>query len=114
MAQHGEVLKLSAPADGKAVWLRVHEAAPRSCCEAQGRTMMRDARGIPIGPSAFVGALTVSRGHSRTDPRRIDETGGRLPSEATRNVPICRVFTGATGLEPATSGVTGHFETQDR
>ncbi len=26
---------------------------------------------------------------------------------------ICRTFTGATGLEPATSGVTGHFEGYD-
>ena len=31
-----------------------------------------------------------------------------LPDQATE-IPICRDFTGATGLEPATSGVTGRY-----
>jgi hypothetical protein len=36
------------------------------------------------------------------------EAGGRLRQSRQQNMPICRMFsTGATGLEPATSGVTG-------
>jgi hypothetical protein len=42
------------------------------------------------------------------DLRGMKETGGRLRQNRQQNMPICRVFlTGATGLEPATSGVTG-------
>jgi len=39
---------------------------------------------------------------------------GRTPKSATK-LPLCRHFqrTGATGLEPATSGVKGHFEGRD-
>jgi hypothetical protein len=36
------------------------------------------------------------------------EAGGRLRQDRQQKHPICRIFsTGATGLEPATSGVTG-------
>src|SRR5215207_8759426 len=35
------------------------------------------------------------------------EAGGRLRPVWQQNMAICRHFTGATGLEPATSGVTG-------
>ena len=35
------------------------------------------------------------------------EAGGRLRLRGQQNRPVCRTFTGATGLEPATSGVTG-------
>src|SRR5215211_8128987 len=35
------------------------------------------------------------------------EAGGRLRPVWQQNMAICRYFTGATGLEPATSGVTG-------
>src|SRR6266496_1395688 len=36
------------------------------------------------------------------------EAGGRLRQDRQRKIPICGMFsTGATGLEPATSGVTG-------
>ena len=34
-----------------------------------------------------------------------------LPKQ--RNLPFARVLTGATGLEPATSGVTGRFDGHD-
>jgi hypothetical protein len=34
-----------------------------------------------------------------------------LPKQ--RKLPFARVLTGATGLEPATSGVTGRFEDHD-
>jgi hypothetical protein len=37
------------------------------------------------------------------------EAGGRLRLSRQQKMLICRVFTGATGLEPATSGVTGMF-----
>src|SRR5437762_4913383 len=41
------------------------------------------------------------------------ETGGRLRQSRQRKMPICRMFsTGATGLEPATSGVTGRRSNQ--
>jgi hypothetical protein len=35
------------------------------------------------------------------------EAGGRLRPDRQQKMLICREFTGATGLEPATSGVTG-------
>jgi hypothetical protein len=35
------------------------------------------------------------------------EAGGRTRLARQQKMPICRDFTGATGLEPATSGVTG-------
>jgi hypothetical protein len=36
------------------------------------------------------------------------KAGGRLRPDGQQKMPICRYFcTGATGLEPATSGVTG-------
>jgi hypothetical protein len=35
------------------------------------------------------------------------EAGGRLRQVSQQKMPVCRDFTGATGLEPATSGVTG-------
>jgi hypothetical protein len=39
------------------------------------------------------------------------KAGGRLRQVLQQKTLICRVFsTGATGLEPATSGVTGRFE----
>jgi hypothetical protein len=42
------------------------------------------------------------------------KAGGRLRQHRQQNMPICRMFsTGATGLEPATSGVTGRFEGHD-
>ncbi len=43
------------------------------------------------------------RAHSR-DGRK---AGGRLCLSWQQNMRVCRSFTGATGLEPATSGVTG-------
>jgi hypothetical protein len=43
------------------------------------------------------------------------ETGGRLGQSRQRKMPICRLFsTGATGLEPATSGVTRPSRAQRR
>ena len=42
------------------------------------------------------------------DQRGIDqEAGGRSRPCRQQEMLICRNFTGATGLEPATSGVTG-------
>jgi hypothetical protein len=42
------------------------------------------------------------------------ETGGRLRQTWQQKISICGMFsTGATRLEPATSGVTGHFEPHD-
>ena len=42
------------------------------------------------------------------------KAGGRLRQNRQQKIPICREFsTGATGLEPATSGVTGHFNDHD-
>jgi hypothetical protein len=35
------------------------------------------------------------------------EAGGRVRQDRQHNRAFCRYFTGATGLEPATSGVTG-------
>jgi hypothetical protein len=37
------------------------------------------------------------------------EAGGRLYPTQQKNCRFCRTFTGATGLEPATSGVTGRL-----
>jgi len=39
--------------------------------------------------------------------------GGRLRLSGQHKKLICRCFTGATGLEPATSGVTGRFRDSD-
>jgi hypothetical protein len=41
------------------------------------------------------------------------EAGGRLRRARQQQMPICRDFTGATGLEPATSGVTGRVRHND-
>jgi hypothetical protein len=41
------------------------------------------------------------------------EAGGRSRPYARQKMLICRDFTGATGLEPATSGVTGLFYRYD-
>jgi hypothetical protein len=42
------------------------------------------------------------------------EAGGRLRQGRQQKIPICRMFsTGATGLEPATSGVTGRIGYND-
>ena len=42
------------------------------------------------------------------------EAGGRLCQDRQQKIPICRMFsTGATGLEPATSGVTGRVRHND-
>jgi hypothetical protein len=59
----------------------------------------------------------LSRGSSHPEFRTRDqrgigekpaEAGGRLGQNRQQNLPICRrLSTGATGLEPATSGVTG-------
>jgi hypothetical protein len=50
------------------------------------------------------GRFHVSRGMCA----RCVKTGGRLRLTRQQKMPICRAFrTGATGLEPATSGVTG-------
>src|SRR6266498_2669481 len=48
------------------------------------------------------------------DQRGINvEAGGRLRQDRQQKMPICRMFsTGATGLEPATSGVTGRRSNQ--
>ena len=46
---------------------------------------MRDVRGMEGEPAVYLG----------------------------KNIAICRYLAGATGLEPATSGVTGHFEGHD-
>jgi len=46
--------------------------------------------------------------------RELRRTGGRLRQSRQRKMPICRMFsTGATGLEPATSGVTGRVGHND-
>jgi hypothetical protein len=41
------------------------------------------------------------------------EADGRLRLPGQQKMAICRDFTGATGLEPATSGVTGMFDEDD-
>jgi hypothetical protein len=42
------------------------------------------------------------------------KAGGRLRQTRQQNPPVCRMFfTGATGLEPATSGVTGRVRHND-
>jgi hypothetical protein len=50
----------------------------------------------------------------RVAARLLPEVAPDMPTRQ-RNLPSCRRFskTGATGLEPATSGVTGHFEDRD-
>jgi hypothetical protein len=40
------------------------------------------------------------------------KAGGRLRQTWQQKTPLCRYFTGATGLEPATSGVTGRRSNQ--
>ena len=40
----------------------------------------------------------------------LKEAGGRLRLTRQQKMLICRYFTGATGLEPATSGVTDRYE----
>ncbi len=41
------------------------------------------------------------------------EAGGRLRQSRRQKILVCRTFTGATGLEPETSGVTGLFYRYD-
>jgi len=41
------------------------------------------------------------------------EAGGRLRQDRQQKMEFCRDFTGATGLEPATSGVTGRVNQGD-
>jgi hypothetical protein len=38
------------------------------------------------------------------------EAGGRLRQVSQQKMPVCRDFMGATGLEPATSGVTDRYK----
>jgi len=64
-----------------------HRQGPASCGDFRS-IRVRDLRGMgkkPAVDSAIVG---------------------------NKNMPICRYFTGATGLEPATSGVTGRRSNQ--
>jgi hypothetical protein len=42
----------------------------------------------------------------------MDITGSRIAKIGSKDA-ICRDFTGATGLEPATSGATGHYHARD-
>jgi hypothetical protein len=47
----------------------------------------------------------------RDESGKARKAGGRLRPRWQRKMPICRMFSaGATGLEPATSGVTGRYE----
>ena len=46
------------------------------------------------------------------DERGMKEAGGRSRLYSCEKGAICREFTGATGLEPATSGVTGRRSNQ--
>jgi hypothetical protein len=61
----------------------------------------RDLRGMDRGPVA------------RLAPKPATERA-RLQQDRQQKIPICRMFsTGATGLEPATSGVTGRVRHHD-
>src|SRR6266508_4329447 len=73
-------------------------------------------------PIRISSATAASRSPSRiasASARSIPPNFGatqRVPAQglnAYPNASICRGFTGATGLEPATSGVTGTFEGSD-
>jgi hypothetical protein len=49
----------------------------------------------------------------RDDDGYAPKAGGRLRRRWQQKMPLCRMFvTGATGLEPATSGVTGRRSDQ--
>ena len=52
----------------------------------------------------------LSAGIPVRDVCRMNEAGSRLRLDSQHRMPIRRSFTGASGLEPATSGVTGHFD----
>jgi hypothetical protein len=54
----------------------------------------------------------------QADPRAGSARDEKKPAidyaqSGKKNMLICRNFTGATGLEPATSGVTGMFQGND-
>jgi hypothetical protein len=62
-------------------------------------------------PTDVVGTLTVTSAprFGRQPPEKVPSSRLFAPKWAA-TLAICRYFTGATGLEPATSGVTGRFE----
>ena len=59
--------------------------------------------------AAATGALIRVRDERVTGRK----AGGRLRQTGQQKMPICRAFTGATGLEPATSGVDAEAERAD-
>jgi hypothetical protein len=52
-------------------------------------------------------------GPSRVPTHRLLPQAGFDRLSRQQDLAICRDFTGATGLEPATSGVTGMFQGSD-
>jgi hypothetical protein len=79
----------------------------------QGSTNgVSDWRGS-VWPALQVAGITgsgrVSAWIPVRDVRGWMEAGGRLRLNRRQDMPICRDFTGATGLEPATSGVTDRY-----
>jgi hypothetical protein len=64
---------------------------------------------VPTGETiaGITGFERLQPGIRGRDERGMKEAGGRLRLDRQQKMPICRSFTGATGLEPATSGVTG-------
>jgi hypothetical protein len=75
----------------------------------------------PGGPDVPVAGITGSDRLPAGIPGRLtcgicagcEEAGGRIRLGRQQKMLICRDFMGATGLEPATSGVTGHCRTRD-
>jgi hypothetical protein len=65
----------------------------------------------PFRPASGMRVFPAATGSRRPSPGGMSagslEAGGRLRLDRQQKRPICRNFTGATGLEPATSGVTG-------
>jgi hypothetical protein len=67
---------------------------------------------MPFCSTFACGSRLIARAEYVAGGRR--EAGGRLRLIGQQKMPICRMFsTGATGLEPATSGVTGLFHEYD-
>ena len=71
----------------------------------------RAGRSSPL--REFAAPVGSDRLLTARDERGMETAGGRFSLLAPKKIPDCREFTGATGLEPATSGVTGFFHRND-
>ena len=90
-------------------------SAVRHRCLAGSRFASGGVASVRIAAKAGMGGIgpdrewSFARGHDNEEA--IIPTVGVAPPQQPQ-IPKCRTFTGATGLEPATSGVTGRRSNQ--